>query len=140
MWGLSELFRKLFSRGVTTSIMIACGALYVLSLVFDPIGAMQARGPFDIFSPSSGALWSLGATGAIPWHGGRWWTLVTAIYLHGNLLHILFNVLWIRHLGPAVEEVYGPARFFLIFTVSGVAGFVLSRTCHPPISGQDSSS
>jgi len=36
--------------------------------------------------------------------------------------------LWIRQLGPAVEEIYGPARLVVIFTVSGAAGFVLSNT------------
>ena len=58
---------------------------------------------------------------------GQWWTLLTAIYLHGSLLHIVFNALWIRQLGPAVEELYGSARFFIIFTISGVAGFVVSN-------------
>src|SRR5207244_4722395 len=89
-------------------------------------GAMRPRGPFEIFSPGNTALQALGATGAFPWAHGEWWTLLTAIYLHGGVLHILFNVLWIRQLGPAVEEMYGPARFFVIFTISGVAGFVVS--------------
>ncbi|HMH48994.1 MAG TPA: rhomboid family intramembrane serine protease [Candidatus Acidoferrum sp.] len=65
-------------------------------------------------------------TGTGPWTNGEWWTLVASIYLHGGVLHILFNVLWIRQLGPAVEELYGPARFFVIFTISGIAGFVVS--------------
>jgi rhomboid protease GluP len=54
------------------------------------------------------------------------------MYLHGSILHILFNVLWIRQLGPAVEELYGPARLFVIFTVSGVAGFVTSNALGVP--------
>jgi rhomboid protease GluP len=58
---------------------------------------------------------------------GHWWTVLTAIYLHGGLLHIFFNILWIRQLGPQVAEAYGPARFFVIFTVSGAIGFVLSN-------------
>ena len=128
MWGLSDLFRRFFRTGSPTQIItIACVALYVLSLVFDPAGALRPRGPFEVFSPSSAALRELGATGAFSWAHGEWWTLLTAIYLHGGLLHILFNVLWIRQLGPAVEELYGPARFFVIFTVSGVAGFVVSN-------------
>src|SRR5262249_47023304 len=96
------------------------------SLVIDPLGAMSPRGPFEIFSPSFAALQRLGMTGVGPWMAGQWWTLLTSIYLHGGVLHILFNVLWIRQLGPAVEELYGPARFFVIFTVSGVVGFVVS--------------
>jgi rhomboid protease GluP len=122
------LFRRLFGAGtVTQAVSVVCVALYVIGLVFDPLSALQPRGPFDLFAPSARALDALGMTGAFAWAQGRWWTLLTAIYLHGNLLHIGFNVLWIRQLGPVVEEVYGPARLFIIFTVAGVAGFVLSN-------------
>src|SRR5207244_1235295 len=79
-----------------------------------------------IFSPTQAALYMLGMTSGGALADGQWWTLVTAIYLHGNLLHILFNVLWIRQLGPAVEDLYGSVRFFVIFTIAGVAGFVVS--------------
>ncbi len=127
MWGLTDIFRRIFRTGSPTQLItVACIALYVLSLVIDPVGAMRPRGPFEIFSPSSGALQRLGMTGTGAWLHGEWWTLFTSIYLHGGVLHILFNVLWIRQLGPAVEELYGPARFFVIFTISGVAGFVVS--------------
>ena len=127
MWGFTDLFRRLFRTGSPTQIItIACIALYVLSLVIDPAAALSPHSPFDIFSPSQSALRGLGMTGTFPWLNGEWWTLITSIYLHGGVLHILFNVLWIRQLGPAVEELYGPARFFVIFTLSGVAGFVVS--------------
>jgi rhomboid protease GluP len=133
MWGLSDVFRKVFrSGGPTRFITIACIALYVLSLAVDPAGALRPRGPFEVFSPSHRALQLLGATGSFAWANGDWWTLLTAIYLHGGILHILFNVLWIRQLGPAVEELYGPARFFVIFTVSGAAGFLVSNTLGIP--------
>lgn len=128
LFGLTVLFRRLFGAGtVTQAVSVVCVALYVIGLVFDPLSALQPRGPFDLFAPSARALDALGMTGAFAWAQGRWWTLLTAIYLHGNLLHIGFNVLWIRQLGPVVEEVYGPARLFIIFTVAGVAGFVLSN-------------
>lgn len=133
MWGLSGVFRKVFrSGGPTQFITIACIALYVLSLAVDPAGALRPRGPFEVFSPSNRALQLLGATGSFAWAQGEWWTLLTAIYLHGGILHILFNVLWIRQLGPAVEELYGPARFLVIFTVSGVGGFVASNVLGIP--------
>jgi rhomboid protease GluP len=122
--GVSRLMRR---GGFTTLVTAACIALYVISILLDPSAALRPRGPFDLFSPSGRALDWLGMTGAFAWHDGRWWTLLTAIYLHGSLLHILFNVLWIRQLGPAVEELYGPARFFVIYTVAGVVGFVVSN-------------
>src|SRR5262249_41718793 len=85
------------------------------------------------FSPGLRALQTLGATGSFSWAAGQWWTIFTAIYLHGGVLHILFNVLWIRQLGPAVEELYGSGRFFVIFTVSGALGFVVSNMIGIPL-------
>jgi rhomboid protease GluP len=128
MWGFAGPLRALFRRrSFVDVISVACVVLYVASLIVDPRAALQPRGILNVFSPSLTALRTLGATGAVPWHDGQWWTLVTAIYLHGGLLHILFNVLWIRQLGPAVEELYGPSRLVVIFTVAGVAGFVASN-------------
>ena len=127
--GLGRLWRTGTFTGLVT---IACVALYVLSLLIDPAASLRPSGPFDLFSPSGRALRNLGMTGAVPWHQGAWWTLFTAIYLHGGVLHILFNVLWIRQLGPAVEEVYGPARLVIVFTVSGVLGFVVSNAIGLP--------
>jgi len=133
VWGPGDLVRRVFRAGSPTQLItVACIALYVLSLVIDPAAALRPRGPFEIFSPSAYALQVLGATGSFAWHQGAWSTLITAIYLHGGVLHILFNVLWIRQLGPAVEELYGPARFFVIFTVAGVAGFVVSNVLGIP--------
>jgi rhomboid protease GluP len=133
MWGFGGLLGTLFRRwNFTNAVTAACVTLYVISLIFDPLAALRPRGFLEVFSPSADALWTLGAAGAIPWRHGRWWTLITAIYLHGGLLHILFNVLWIRQLGPAVEEVYGPARLVVIFTISGAAGFVFSNSLGVP--------
>jgi rhomboid protease GluP len=133
MWGLAGPLDALFRRwSFTNAVTAACIALYVLSLVLDPASAMRPRGPFDVFSPGLRALDALGMTGSVAWQQGRWWTLLTAIYLHGNVLHILFNVLWIRQLGPAVEELYGPARLVAVFTLSGVIGFVASNALGVP--------
>jgi len=128
MWGFAGPLRALFRRRSFVDVVsVACVILYVMSLVFDPQAALQPRGYLNVFSPSLAALRALGATGAVPWQEGQWWTLFTAIYLHGGLLHILFNVLWIRQLGPAVEELYGPSRLVIVFTVAGAAGFVASN-------------
>ena len=133
MWGFGGLLGTLFRRwNFTNAVTAACVALYVISLIFDPLAVLRPRGFLEVFSPSADALWALGAAGSIPWRFGRWWTLLTAIYLHGGLLHILFNALWIRQLGPAVEEIYGPARLVVIFTISGVAGFVVSNSLGVP--------
>ena len=35
--------------------------------------------------------------------------------------------MWIRNLGPAVAEIYGPARSFILFSLAGAAGFLVSN-------------
>jgi rhomboid protease GluP len=134
MWGFAAPLRAIFGRHSFTNVVtVACIALYVVSLLLDPRTALSARNPFDAFAPSSAALIALGATGSGPWSVGRWWTIFTAVYLHGSILHILFNVLWIRQLGPAVEELYGPARLMVIFTAAGAVGFLVSNWVGYPL-------
>jgi rhomboid protease GluP len=134
LWGFAGPLRALFRRRSFVDVVtVACIVLYVASLIFDLRGALRPRGVFDVLSPSIEALFALGATGSVAWHLGRWWTLLTAIYLHGNVLHILFNVLWIRQLGPAIEQLYGPSRLVIIFTVAGVTGFLASNLLGLPL-------
>jgi rhomboid protease GluP len=105
-----------------------CLVLYVVALVLDLRSALRPQGGFlQILSPGLAALRLLGATSSVDLALGRPWTLLTAIYLHGGILHILFNMLWIRSLGPETQRCYGPARFFVIWTLAGAVGFFLSN-------------
>jgi GlpG protein len=49
---------------------------------------------------------------------GQAWRLVTTAFLHGGLLHVLFNVIWIVALGRAVEATRGTLAFLAIFVLS----------------------
>ena len=106
---------------------MACITLYAVSLLLEPEAAFSGGGFLSILSPGGRALYQLGMTGGFAWDQGWWWTLLTANYLHGSLLHILFNMMWIRNLGPAATEVYGPARTFVLFNVAGACGFLVSN-------------
>ncbi len=129
LYGYAPKLQRLFGTrlDLIPLVVSACVALYVASLALDPRAILQVRGLFDILSPSMRALYQLGMTGGVAWQQGWWWTLLTAIYLHGSLLHIFFNVMWIRNLGPAVADYYGPARGFVIFSVAGALGFLVSN-------------
>ncbi|MBN2355566.1 rhomboid family intramembrane serine protease, partial [candidate division KSB1 bacterium] len=104
-----------------------CIVLYILALLMDMSALAQPRGLFGLLAPSREALQRLGMTGSDGMSQGYWWTLITAIYLHGSLLHIFFNLLWLRNLGYMVEELFGTSRAFIIFTLSGVIGYVVSN-------------
>jgi rhomboid protease GluP len=102
-----------------------CAVMYVLSLLVG--GIRMGGGLFGFLAPSGNALLLFGASGAYPVFGlGHWWTVLSASWLHGSLLHIFFNVYWIRQLAPDVGELYGPGRMVIIYTVAGVVGFTAS--------------
>ncbi len=56
----------------------------------------------------------------------EWWRLVTAMFLHGGLLHIGFNMMALMQFGPAIEELYGSARYLFIYVFTGAFGFLAS--------------
>ncbi len=127
LWGYGPLLQRWFGAGSTVPLLIGLSViLYAAAIFMNPEALLRPQGFFSLLSPDGAALFRLGMTGAYALSQGRWWTLITAIYLHGGVLHILFNMMWLHQLGHYVEQLYGSARTFLIFTVAGVVGFVFS--------------
>jgi len=142
LFGWTPALQRLFGNriDVVTLIVSSCVVLYVVSLALQPEAIFRMSGLFSILSPGQRALYQLGMTGGLAWREGWWWTLLTAIYLHGSLLHIFFNVMWIRNLAPAVTDLFGPARGFVIFSISGAVGFLVSNlVSHAPSVGASGS-
>jgi rhomboid protease GluP len=128
MWGFTALFRSLGADlGFVRLVIGACGILYLVSLVANPQALGMRGGLFSILSPDPFVLFRLGSSGLIPVVGyGRWWTVLSAGWLHGSLLHIAFNLMWIRDIAPAVAELYGAGRMVVIYTVASASGFALT--------------
>ena len=128
LWGATAAMRRLgLQLNFPHLITVFCGVLYLLALALDPSAIFQTQSLMQILSPSIQASFKLGVTGTVPIFSYElWWTPITAIYLHGGLLHIFFNMMWVRQLGPVVEELFGPFRLFAIFTVAGITGFIAS--------------
>jgi len=127
LWGFGPLLRRLGADlGFVPLVMGASSAIYLVMLIASGTG-IRMDGMMSIMAPSTSVLFLFGASGAVPVFGfGRWWTVLSAGWLHSGLLHILFNMLWVRQLGPATADVIGPARTVIVYTVAGVAGFLLS--------------
>lgn len=65
---------------------------------------------------------------------GQWWTLVTYLFLHANLMHLVVNVLGLWFIGPEVEAMLGRSRYIVLYLVSGVAGGILQTAFSAPAS------
>jgi rhomboid protease GluP len=127
LWGFAPVLRRLGQDlGFAQVVIVVSVGLYLATLAAseNPLGG---GGLFNLLSPDPQATFLFGMSGAIPVFGfGRWWTVLSAGWLHGSLLHILFNMLWVRQLAPATADLYGPGRMMIIYTAGSVAGFTLS--------------
>lgn len=132
LWGVGPNLKRWLERfGFTQAVMAICLALYAAALLLNPSAIFRSHGGIlqmllGFLSPDGAVLDRLGMTGSHAMQAGRWWTLITAIYLHGSLPHILFNLMGLHQLVPAVEELFGTSRLIVIFTVAGVLGFLIS--------------
>jgi membrane associated rhomboid family serine protease len=62
---------------------------------------------------------------------GRVWTLVTAIFVHANLIHLLGNMIFLYVFGNTLESVSNSKRMLLAFFLGGILSFLLSIPFFP---------
>jgi len=109
------------------AIIIVNTGMFAISLMFNQRLPGLSFNPLTVFAPDNQSILILGATGTIPidrFH--RWWTLISANYLHGGIVHILFNMIAFYQLAPLVNREYGTYRMIVIYTIGGIAGFYIS--------------
>jgi rhomboid protease GluP len=135
MWGFAPALTRLGrDMGFVPFVMTSCIALFAATLLTSP--QITGGGIFSFLSPSLRSLVAFGASGYRPvFVGGRWWTVLTATWLHGSLIHIVMNMWAVRNLAPIVADFYGASRMIIIYVVSGVAGFTLSTLGGAYLSG-----
>ena len=116
---------------VTYAMLAICCLMYGLSIAITLklTGGEGAGGGFMNLGGIAGSvLERLGASLPLAFNIGQPWRFVTAIFLHGGLLHIGFNMWVLMDIGPMVEEMYGSARYLFLYLVTGVGGYLLSSS------------
>ncbi|HEX2224377.1 MAG TPA: rhomboid family intramembrane serine protease [Thermoanaerobaculia bacterium] len=129
MWGFAAAFNR-FGQGLGFQQAVIGGTflLYLATLVAS--SSIQNSG-LSLLAPATRALIDFGASGAGPvFLADRWWTVLSAGWLHGGFLHIFFNAMWIRQLAPQTAELFGPGRMVILYTLSSVVGFAFSSAAN----------
>jgi len=105
-----------FPRAIKT-LCIACVSVFALQqfsgLLFGDVGRY---------------FW-LTQFGLVPfavWHGLRLWQPFTYLFLHGGILHLLFNLLYLAMFGADLEHSWGTRKFYTYFFLCGVSAGVIN--------------
>src|SRR6266851_4193845 len=123
---LSGLFGE-HEAPVTSALLVTNILMFGVSLVLT-MQAGEAGGLRTLWGMSGAASYQLGMSIPFPFllQEHQWWRLVTAMFLHGGLIHIGLNMMNLMQFGPALEELYGSARYLFLYVVTGALGFVAS--------------
>ena len=63
------------------------------------------------------------------------WRVLTSNYVHGGIIHIAFNMWCLWSLGQLAERLFDRSTYLLVYTLSGIAGSVVSLWWHPAVIG-----
>lgn len=127
LFGFSRALQNLGNEAVFSTVVIGiCVVIFVLELLMSPRGVNTQLG-FGFLAPDLEVGVRLGASGAlIVFDYGRWWTILSAGWLHGGLLHIAFNMYWVHQLGPVMARLFGVPRAAIIYLLSSAMGFLVT--------------
>lgn len=104
----------------TIVVAIACVTLAVVTRMFGPPEEFQELLlQHGLLSPALVA-------------DGDWWRLLAAAFLHGGAVHLVFNLMMLWSLGPALEQSLGSLRFTALYVASAVFGNVAVCLLYDP--------
>lgn len=113
------------SKGYSvTPILVVLNLLYFLILVF--AGA-------NIISPDAELLYNAGGNLGVATVNGQWWRLVTGMFIHGGIMHLLMNMYALIYIGLMLEPILGKARFISAYILTGIVASITSIAIHPQI-------
>jgi membrane associated rhomboid family serine protease len=98
---------------VTIGLIVLCGLIFAAQLALDP------------------AWWlGLALTPSELTSGRGYWALLTNLFLHGNLFHLLFNLYYLYIVGDNVEDALGPRDYLLFYLACGVVANLVHVALH----------
>lgn len=93
---------------VTRNLIIVNVLVYILTKINPPV----MYGLFSLYFPVM--------------HNFHFWQFFTYMYMHGNLMHIFFNMYTLMIFGGAVENIIGSKKFFVFYTLCGLGAAALN--------------
>lgn len=115
----NEKFNETFAPKlivITNIISLICIVMYIVASV--------KGGSFLEISANTLAM--LGANNIMLVKNGEIWRLITASFLHVNLIHLILNLYSLRVIAPSVENLIGKTKFIFVYLISALTGSLMS--------------
>ena len=109
------------SKFQVTAFIVAINVLVFLLMVFSGLGFLSFQAP-DLVK-WGGNIRSLTT-------GGQWWRLLTSVFVHGGLMHLLLNMYGLFFAAIFIEPVLGKLRYAWVYLVCGISASVASIGWH----------
>ena len=123
-----ERFRRALqaigARSVVTPALLAVNGLAFAWAVYAGAG---------ILTPNAGALIRAGSNFGPFTLDGQWWRLLSSLFLHFGLLHLLINMWALWQSGRLAERLFGSMQFVLVYVFAGLCGNVTSLSWNPGV-------
>ncbi len=126
---LVETTRPRLRRNVTAAIVGVCLLVFFAMLLS---GASPTH-------PSAAQLIRWGADFGPLTFAGQWWRLLTSVFLHIGIVHLLINMWCLWSIGGIAEEIYDQLTFVAVYLICGIAGALVSVAWHPFVIGAGAS-
>ncbi len=104
-----------------TPLLLYANVLVYLLMVICGLGLFRFDGP-DLFN------WGALLRSAV--QNGDWWRMLTAVFLHGGIMHIANNMLSLYFIGFMLEPILGRWRYLIIYLICGLGGSFASIYWH----------
>jgi rhomboid protease GluP len=106
---------------MVTILLIAINIIVYTLMLFSGV---------DFFAPTTLDILNWGGCNDATISHGQPWRLVTAMFVHFGILHLLMNLYALYDLGSTLERIIGKARFILAYLATGIFGGLVSQIWH----------
>lgn len=109
--------------GLVVPTAVSVSTLLGMLIAIAHVRLMLSRPGTGYLSVDSDELIYLGAYYLPAIRAGQVFRHATAIFLHIGLVHLVFNLVALAQIGPAIEQTFGRARMLFVFMLTGIVGF-----------------
>jgi rhomboid protease GluP len=140
--GFSEAERQGFLQGKKPAqddlvdmlkYLVPTGNHFVTSIIIDLnilVFIVMILGGIDIISPNAGELLEWGGNRRAETTGGEWWRLLTSMFLHGGIMHLISNIFGLVLAAIFVEFRLGRKNYIILYLLAGLCGSLASIWWH----------